>query len=69
MMTKPDSNKADKNVVEPVHVVVAGSAVVCIGTESYIVYCGFARKLSDCDTIRAGAVVTATLTYRAGTKE
>ncbi|GIL49944.1 hypothetical protein Vafri_6249 [Volvox africanus] len=47
-MTMTESNKSEveKNIVEPVHVVIAGSAIACIG-----------------------AVVTATLTYRAGTKE
>ncbi|GLI63039.1 hypothetical protein VaNZ11_005901 [Volvox africanus] len=47
-MTMTESNKSEveKNIVEPVHVVVAGSAIACIG-----------------------AVVTATLTYRAGTKD
>ncbi|GLC38293.1 hypothetical protein PLESTF_000566900 [Pleodorina starrii] len=46
-MTETDRSKSDKsNFVEPVHVVVGGSAVVCIG-----------------------AVVTAALTYRSGTKD
>ncbi|GIL77783.1 hypothetical protein Vretimale_6675 [Volvox reticuliferus] len=45
-MTDPNNGEAEKNIVEPVHVVVAGSAIACIG-----------------------AVVTATLTYRAGTKD
>ncbi|EFJ52785.1 hypothetical protein VOLCADRAFT_127338 [Volvox carteri f. nagariensis] len=45
-MNDSDNSNTEKNIVEPIHVVVAGSTIAGIG-----------------------AVVTATLTYRAGTKD